>query len=178
MKRIAICYGSRYGTTTGIVEEMVNAAQEAGATVDAVNLKKENLSSSISDYDIIVIGSGIAAGQWTKEPRKFMEENIEELSNTKVALFVVCGDAGNPDLCNDAQAAYLDKIAAQYPEITPVSTGLFGGMFDFKKYNFLVRKLVQGIVRKNLPEGQELPEVIDYRDSEKVRNWIVDLANK
>lgn len=177
MKRIAICYGSRYGTTTGIVEEMAKAAQEAGATVDMVDLKKGSHPFSLSDYDLIIIGSGIAAGQWTKEPRKFMEKHTEELSKTKVALFVVCGDAGNPDLCDDAQVAYLDKIAAQYPEITPVSKGLFGGMFDFKKYNFMVRKLVQGIVKKNLPEGEELPEVIDYRDPGKVRNWIVDLVN-
>ena len=177
MKRIAICYGSRYGTTTGIVEEMAAAAQEAGATVDTVNLKKERLPSPLSDYDFIVIGSGIAAGQWTKEPLKFMEKNAEELARRNVALFVVCGDPGDPARCSDAQAAYLDKIAAQYPGISPVSTGLFGGMFDFKKYNFLVRKLVQSIVRKNMPEGQELPEVIDFRDPEKVRNWIAELVN-
>ena len=176
MTRIAICYGSRYGTTTGIVEEMVKAAQEVGATVDAVDLKKGKLPSPLSDYDLIAIGSGIAAGQWTKEPLKFMEKNAEALAMKKVALFVVCGDAGDPARCDDARAAYLDKIAARYPEVNPVSTGLFGGMFDFNKYNFMVRKLVQGIVKKNLPEGEELPEVIDYRDPEKVRAWIADLV--
>jgi len=177
MKRIAICYGSRYGTTTGIVEEMATAAREAGVTVDTANLKKEKLPLAIPDYDMLAIGSGIAAGQWTKEPLKFIEENTEELSKRKVALFVVCGDAGHPERCDDAQIAYLDRIAAKYPEINPVSTGLFGGMFEFKKYNFMVRKLVQGIVRKDMPEGQELPEVVDFRDPEKVRNWIANLVN-
>lgn len=176
MNRVAICYGTRYGTTTGIVEEMAKAAQDAGATVDVVNLKKEKLPSLVSDYDLIVIGSGIAAGQWTKETLKFMEQNTEDLSRRKVALFVVCGDAGDPARCGDAQTTYLDKIAEKYPEITPVSTGLFGGVFEFKKYNFVVRKLVQSIVRKSMPEGQELPEVIDFRDIEKVRTWATMLV--
>ncbi|MFW9933530.1 MAG: flavodoxin domain-containing protein [Candidatus Thorarchaeota archaeon] len=177
MNRIAICYRSRYGTTTGIVEEMVRAAEEAGATVDAVELKKGHLTRPISEYDLIVIGSGIQAGQWAKESLQFIEKNEEELSKKKVALFVVCGDAGDPDKCEEAQTMYLDNIAARYPSITPVTTGLFGGMFEFKKYNFVVRKLVQSIVRKSMAEGQELPEVMDFRDPDKVRNWATELVN-
>ena len=155
---------------------MVKVVEEAGVTADAVDLKKGELPSPLSDYDLIAIGSGIAAGQWTKEPLKFMEQNIEELSKKDVALFVVCGDAGDPEKCEFAQANYLDKIAANYPDLKFVSTGLFGGMFDFKKYNFLTRKLVKSIVKKSMPEGQEVPEVLDFRDWDQIRSWITDLV--
>ncbi|MDF1540292.1 MAG: flavodoxin domain-containing protein [Candidatus Thorarchaeota archaeon] len=170
MTKVAICYGSRYGTTTEIVHEMVKAAEEADASVEVFELKKKQ-PDSVDNYDLILIGSGIQAGQWTKEPLKFMVSNLESLSNRKVALFVVCGDAGNPELCDSAQRDYLDAIAAKYPGISPVSTGFFGGMFDFKRYNFAVRTLVKSIVKKRTPKGEEVPEIIDYRDWDKIKEW-------
>ena len=133
MTKIAICYGSRYGTTTEVVQEMAKTAEEKGAHVELVDLKRMKLSSSLEEYDLIIIGSGIQANRWTKEPLKFIEENLKILSNQKVALFVVCGDAGNPDRVEIAQTDYLDAIIAKYPSLSPVSTGLFTGMFDFKR---------------------------------------------
>lgn len=155
---------------------MVKAAQEAGASIDAVDLNEGNLPAPLAEYDLIAIGSGIQAGQWTKEPLKFLEENAAELATKKVALFVVCGDAGDPAKCDEAQTMYLDNISAKYPEITPVSTGLFGGVFDFKKYNFVVRRLVKGIVKKTLTEGEEVPEVMDFRNWDQIREWITGLV--
>jgi menaquinone-dependent protoporphyrinogen IX oxidase len=131
----------------------------------------------LTEYDLVVIGSGIAAGHWAKESLEFIEKNQEALAKTKVALFVVCGDAGDPTRCGEAQVNYLDAIAAQYPSISPVSTGLFGGMFDFKKYNFAIKALVKNIVKKRMPEGAEVPPVMDFRDPEKVRDWVTGLVN-
>ncbi len=176
MGHIAICYRSRYGTTTEIVKEMVKVAEEAGAKVDAVDLKEGSLPSPITDYDLVIVGSGIQAGRWTKEPLEFIDRHRDKLSTSKVALFVVCGDAGSPEYCDHAQSEYLDKIAAQYPEIAFVSTGLFGGMFDFKRYNFVTRALVKKIVKARLPEGAEVPDVMDFRDWNQIRGWISGLV--
>lgn len=175
MTKIAICYGSRYGTTTTVVQEMTKVAEEAGATVDAIILKTHTLPAAIHEYDLVVIGSGIQAGRWTKEPLEFIEENLEKLSKQKVALFVVCGDAGSPDKCDSAQTLYLDAITADYPGLSPVSTGLFGGMFDFKKYNFAIRALVKRLIKKQLPEGEEVPEIMDFRNWDQIRGWITNL---
>ncbi|TXT55270.1 MAG: hypothetical protein BAJATHORv1_40181 [Candidatus Thorarchaeota archaeon] len=176
MNRIGICYRSRYGTTTEVVQEMVKTAREAGVSIDAVDLKEGSLPDPIEDYDLIAIGSGIQAGRWAKEPLKFIEENTSLLATKKVAIFVVCGDAGDPAKCDEAQTMYLDNIAAQYPEIKPVSTGLFGGMFDFKKYNFVVRRMVKSIVKKSMNEGEEVPDVMDFRDWDQIREWIIELT--
>jgi len=173
-----ICYGSRYGTTTEVVQEMKKTAEELGISTETAFLKKEKPSSSLHEYDLIVIGSGIAAGRWTNEPLDFIKNNIEILTTQKTALFVVCGDAGNPDRCDEAQKMYLDSISEQYPELNPISTTLIGGVFDFKKYNFAVRALVKRIVKSNLSPGEELPEKIDYRDWDKVRNWIQELTQQ
>ncbi len=174
MKRIAICYGSRYGTTTEIVQEMARTAEEAGAEVDVVDLRRQAFPTQEGKYDLYVIGSGIQAGQWTKQPLKLIEKLAE--SSSRVAIFVVCGDAGSPDRCGIAQTEYLDNIAARYPGLSIISTGLFGGMFDFKRYNFIVRALVKRIVKSQLPEGEELPETMDFRDWNQIRGWMQGLV--
>ncbi|TFF86788.1 nitric oxide synthase [Candidatus Thorarchaeota archaeon] len=170
-----ICYGTRYGTTTEIVEEMAKAAREAGAEVDVIELEKKLPTLALDEYGLIIIGSGIQAGSWKKEPLEFIRENLDALSKSRVALFVVCGDAGNPERCDAAQAEYLDAVVSSYPSLEPVSTGLFGGMFDFKRYNFVVRALVKRIVKSRSPPGEEVPEKLDFRDWDKIREWILEL---
>ena len=172
MFRVVICYGTRYGATTSIVEEMKKVAEESGVQVDAINLKTHPLPLALAEYDLIVIGSGIQAGRWTKEPLEFIEENIEILSTKKVALFVVCGDAGDPNKCDEAQVMYLDSITAEHRGLTPVSTGLFGGTFDFKKMNFATRAIVKRIVKKSMPEGEKIPELMDFRNWDQIREWV------
>ena len=176
MTKIAICYGSRYGTTTEIVQEMTKTAEEASAQVEAVEIKKQKLSSALEEYDLIIVGSGIQANRWTSGPLKFIENNLEILSNQKVALFVVCGDAGNPDRIEIAQTDYLDAIIEKYPSLSPVSTGLFAGMFDFKRYNFVTRTIVKTVAKRRTPKGTELPEIQDFRDWDMIREWITNLV--
>ncbi len=175
IEKALICYGSRYGTTTEVVQEMVKTAEGMGTKIEAVFLKKDKPPTNLHEYDLVIIGSGIAAGQWTKEPLDFIKNHLDTLSKARVALFVVCGDAGSPEKCEGAQLAYLDKIVEKYPGLSPVSTTLIGGEFDFKKYNFAVRTLVKKIVKAQLPPGEEVPEKIDFRDWDKIREWIRQL---
>ncbi|MGY5854827.1 MAG: flavodoxin domain-containing protein [Candidatus Thorarchaeota archaeon] len=174
--QILICYGTRYGSTAEVAEDLAKTAQDLGKQVEVVNLKKNNPQKSPHEYDLVVVGSGIQAGQWTKEPLKFIKNNLESLSQTKVALFVVCGYAASEDKCDTAQTDFLDKIAENHPGLNPVSTGLFGGVFDTKKYNFAVRALVKSMIKKELPPGEEVPEKLDQRDWNQIREWITKLV--
>ncbi|MHA1939852.1 MAG: flavodoxin domain-containing protein [Candidatus Thorarchaeota archaeon] len=176
-ERVLIGYGSRYGSTAETADAMAKTVQEAGAQVDLVNLKKESPPNPLQNYDLVVIGSGIQAGRWTKEPMEFIKNNIHALSQTKVAIFVVCGYAASSDKYDFAQSEFLDKIIEQYPGLSPISTGLFPGVFDFKKYNFAVRALVKRLVKQEMEPGEEVPEKIDYRDWNLVRDWITGLVN-
>jgi menaquinone-dependent protoporphyrinogen IX oxidase len=49
-------------------------------------------------------------------------------------------------------------------------------MFEFKKYNLVVRALVKSIVKKQLPPGEEMPEKMDFRDWDMIRDWIKDIV--
>ena len=176
MNKVLIVYGPRYGTTTEVVQDMSNTARELGVQVDVVNLEKETLLHEPEDYDLVIIGSGIRTGQWKKEPLEFIEQKLDSLSKTKVALFVVSGYAGNPDKVAEAQSEYLDKMSEKYPGLSPISTALIGGVFEFQKYNLVVRALVKNIVKNQLPPGDEIPEKIDFRDWDMIRDWITGLV--
>jgi menaquinone-dependent protoporphyrinogen IX oxidase len=63
-------------------------------------------------------------------------------------------------------------MSEKYPGLSPISTALIGGVFEFKKYNLVVRALVKSIAKRNTPPGEELPEKIDFRDWDMIRDWI------
>lgn len=172
-EKVLVCYGTRYGSTAEVAAEIGRTIQEWGVAADVVDLKKGKVQPS--GYDLVVIGSGIQAGKWTKEALGFITRHKDALAETRVALFVVCASAGSPDKCSFAQTEYLDKIAASFPFLDVVTTGLFGGVFDFKKYSAPVRMLVKSIVKKQTPDGN-VPEKIDMRDWDKVRAWAKSIA--
>ncbi|MFW9836993.1 MAG: flavodoxin domain-containing protein [Candidatus Thorarchaeota archaeon] len=176
MNKVLIVYGTRYGSTAEVVQEMSKTARELGAHVDAVNLENGTLFPEPEEYDLVIIGSGIRTGQWKKEPLDFIEQKLDSLSKTKVALFVVSGYAGNPDKVAEAQADYLDSMPEKYPGLSPISTALIGGVFEFKKYNLVIRALVKDIVKDQIPEGEEVPEKLDFRDWDMIRDWIKGLV--
>lgn len=155
---------------------MSKTAEDLGAKVDTVFLKKEKPPSPLDEYDLVIVGSGIQAGRWTKEPLNYIKNNIDSLSRTKVALFVVCAYAGNPEKRDEAQTLFLDNITKQFPRLSPISNALIGGVFDFSKYNFAVRALVKKIVRNQFPPDEEMPEKIDFRDWNQIRHWITELV--
>lgn len=176
MNKILIVYGTRYGSTTEVVQDMGKTARELGVQVDVVNLEKGTPFPNPEGYDLVIIGSGIRMGQWTKQPLEFIEEKLGSLAKTKVALFVVSGYAGNPDKVAEAQAEYLDSMPEKYPGLFPISTALIGGVFEFKKYNLVVRALVKNIVKSQMPPGEELPEKLDFRDWDMIHDWITGLV--
>ena len=108
-----VCYGSRYGATAEIAERIAQTLRDRDTTVDIVDLRQEK-PVEIEQYDLVIIGSGIAAGKWTKEPIKWMKKHQDKLSEKKVALFVSCAYAVVSEKKEEARTEYLEKIAEKY----------------------------------------------------------------
>jgi menaquinone-dependent protoporphyrinogen oxidase len=173
--KVLICYGTRYGSAGEISEYIAETLRERGAIVEVINLKKEKVAN-LDTYDLIVVGSGIQMGKWTKEPLKFLKKNRETLSRKKVALFVSCMSAAKPETCDQARRNYLDKIAAEFPDIAPISMGLFGGMIDTSKGNIMTKAIMQALAKSFVEEGEEVPERIDFRDWNQITLWVENLS--
>ncbi len=87
-----VVYGTRYGATANTSEVIADVLRQERFEVKVVDAKKDKLQS-ISEFSLVIVGSGIKMGKWTKEPKKFLGKFQKELSKKKVALFVCCGSA-------------------------------------------------------------------------------------
>lgn len=173
--KVLVCYGTRYGSAGEIAENIGEILGSRGATVEVVNLKKGK-AKDLESYDLVVIGSGIQMGRWTKEPLKFLKKNRETLSRKKVALFVSCMSATKPETSNQGRTDYLDKIILDFPEIVPISMGLFGGVIDSTKGNRMIKGIMKSLVKEMVGEDEEQPERIDLRDWDQIRIWAENLT--
>ncbi len=130
-----IAYSTTHGCTHKIAEQMSNYLD---GEVELVNLKKEP-SPELSDFDRVIIGGSIHAGQIQKRVKEFCNQHLGELSGKELGLFITCMESGET-----AQKQLMDA----YPESLIDSakiTAFFGGEFDFKRMNFLEKMIVKKV---------------------------------
>jgi len=180
MSKVLILYGTRYGTTKEISEEIEKIIKEKGINTESYNLKEHNLKEipSLEEYDGIIIGTGIKIKMWTKVVKKFVQKRKSELKNkeSRLGFYVCCGEAAKKDniskAINDYITPRLEKLG-----INPALFDAFGGAYDLTEGSLIsgmTRKIVIGILKEE--EGIENPEgkLHDYRDWEQIKNF----ANK
>ena len=178
-----IAYATRYGATTGTSEEIAKVLLEEGFDVKVVNLKDEKIRD-ISEYDLIIVGSGMQMGKWTSESDDFLRRFHMELDRKKLALFVssmktVSEREGKMKDLEEIRKAALEDKVAQY-SLHPVALGLFGGVMDFNRMNFLFRRTM-GFLRPQLEKDgfkEVRPGVYELRDWDEIRGWARELAKK
>ena len=145
-----------------------------------VNAKEEKVDD-ISEYDLVVVGSGIQINKWTREPEKFLKKFQKQLAGKKVALFVSCGSAcqameGKPEAMAKARRKYLEEKAAQY-DLQTVALGFFGGVYNYAKVPWWAKKALNSERPKIEAAYKETqPGVYDTRDVNAIRNWAKELA--
>ena len=171
--RALIAYGTRYGSTTGIAEKIKSVFESHDIEVDLINLDKEKVMDL--DYEIIVIGSGIKVGKWTKESLKFLEKNAAMIKQKKHAMFVTSGLARDKSKQEEYTEQYLSQVAEKYG-LDPVRVGLFVGSFDMKKYNFPVKLLMKVMTKDLDEEGYDLRKAIDLREWDLIEDWALGLV--
>jgi len=185
MTKALIVYGTRYGATEITSKEIADVFRDEGLDVKVVNLKDEKVKD-VSEYDLVLVGSGIKIKKWTKEPEKFLKKFHKELTNKKVALFISCGakypldeDADVETELEYARTHHLEEKAAKYG-LTPVALGLFGGVYNFNKMGWFFKKTLSTVKPQleaaGVPETE--PGLYDTRDINAIRAWAKELAQK
>jgi menaquinone-dependent protoporphyrinogen IX oxidase len=185
MTKALIVYGTRYGATASTSEDIAETLRKEGFDVKVVNLKKDKVKD-ITEYELIIVGSGIQINRWTKEPEKFLKKFQKELAKKKVALFVCCGSTKPLDEKTDkaesienARTKYLEEKAAKY-NLQPVAMGLFGGVYNFNKVPWLFRKFMEAVKPQLEAAGVAQTEsgLYDTRDLNAIHNWAKELAQR
>jgi menaquinone-dependent protoporphyrinogen oxidase len=171
-----IVYGTRYGTAAEIAEEIVKIMESEGIEVDLADSKGLK-DFDVSPYNLVVVGSGIKMGKWTKNSLKFLKDNKFALADKKVALFVSCGAANDEKTVDEGREKYLENVAAENLAGKPVALGLFGSVYDPDAKHGLLFKLTNRFIKKEMEkQGIDNNKLHDYRDWEEIRAWARGLA--
>ncbi len=185
MTKALIAYGTRYGATEMTSKEIADVFRQEGLDVTVVNLKNDKVKD-ISEYELVVVGSGIQIGRWMGEAETFLGKFQKELAKKKVALFVSSGSTQPLDdktdkakSIEDARKKYLEEKAAKY-HLQPVAMGLFGGVYNFNKMSWFFRKSMSALKPQLEAAGvpQTEPGLYDMRDLNAIRNWAKEVAQK
>lgn len=181
--KAVIVYGTRYGATASTSDAIAQVLRDEGFDVRVLNAKEEKVKD-ISEYELIIVGSGMKINRWTKEPEQFLNKFKNELPHKKVAIFVssamkaIYEHEGNTEELEKAQQKYLYEKADKYA-LKPIVTAIFGGVLNYDEMGWMTRKTVGQLWRKYEEIGiAKKNGVYDTRDWAAIRNWTHELVKK
>ena len=196
-KKVLIVYGTRFGATAGTSEEIADVLRHEGLDVRVVDAKKEKVKD-ISEYDLVIIGSGMMIHRWIREPEKFLVKFQKELAKKKVALFVSSGTQvliehdkkfedfhfggkittiTGDEAIGMTRKKYLEEKAAKY-NLQPVAMAVFGGVYDYHHMPWWSGKAMEAAKPQLEAAGikENKPGFYDTRDWDAIRSWANELA--
>ena len=127
-----------YSTTHGCTEKTAKEIKHYLGDTTLVNLKKD-AKPDLLQFERVIIGGSIHAGQIQKRVKTFCQNNMENLQSKELGLFICCMEKGET-----AQKQLRDAFPDELHSSAKVST-YFGGEFDFERMNFLERMIVKKV---------------------------------
>jgi menaquinone-dependent protoporphyrinogen oxidase len=172
MNKILVIYATWAGATHEIADEIARQMKTKLPDME-IDVKPVKEVDSIREYRSVVIGTSIHASQPMRAISQFMKKHRAELAALPVAVFVVCANMWEDTPKSRTETTqWINKTLEKYPDIQPVSLGLFAGAVitegdDFNSLNILFRKTIESM-RDNL---QKQYGKTDFRDWDAIRAW-------
>lgn len=131
--KTAIIYASKHGTTALVAGEIKKSLVNDEVVLFNLN---EQQKMELRHFDRIILGSSVYAGSVLPKVRKFVEQNMVELLQKEVGIFVCCMFF----------AKAQEQIEKGFPQALiqhASSAKHLGGEFRFEDMNFIERFLVK-----------------------------------
>lgn len=142
-----VVYGSRYGATKKCGEYI--AEKTNGVCTNNVDWK---------DASCIVLGTNVYAGMFHKDIKAFIKEHLDMLLQKRVILYV--SGIAQDNLEKEIEENLSKALQEHIEHIVFVN-----GVLDFKKMNFMERKIIKMINKKaNLIETIQKDTCVDFLD--------------
>lgn len=135
MKTIII-YATKHGCTEKAVKEL---SQKLSGDITTINIRDQS-PPEISEFNRIIIGGSIYAGQIQKRIRQFCASNLEMLKDKEIGLFICC--MYEPEIAREQLKNAFPEELHQMAK----AEAILGGEFNFEKMNFVEKLLVKKIV--------------------------------
>ncbi|MCF7944943.1 MAG: flavodoxin domain-containing protein [Spirochaetia bacterium] len=143
-----------YASSKGYVTECVDLLKkEITEECETLNLKKEKLKKSLTEFDTVVIGGSIHIGKIQKPVKKFCSDNLEQLRGRKIGLFLCCME----------EEKFDEYIQENFPEEIRNKASViscFGGRIDMNQQNFLVKKMLKNVKGSSESVFREKPQAV------------------
>lgn len=161
MRKVLVCYASRYGSTKEIAKAIAEVLTARGHDVETRSAKE---APAFEGYDAVVAGSSVRAGQVNGSLVKLFSAQRQALQDKTVALFAVGAELqANTD---EARTKTLATLAPLEAIVKPLRVGAFAGAILPDRLPWIVRLTIR-LMRAE--EG-------DFRDWEKIRAWAAEIA--
>ena len=149
-KNTLIAYMTSGGVTREYATIIGRVLTENGHSVNLLDINK-NPKPDTMDYNSVVIGTGVRAGNVYRKGLNFMKNDFGEKT---VAVYISSNEAGTPESYQDAVTKYMNPIREDHPHLNIVAVEGFGGRIK--------------IFGKT---------VVDLTDPNKVENWAKTLVD-
>ncbi len=130
-----IVYDTKHGCTQSAAATLKNLLR-GDVTVAHV---KERSGLDLNAFDIVIVGGSIHAGRVQRRIKNFCEENLAILEKKRLGLYLCCMYEGEKATAQ-FEGAFPEKLRKH-----AAAVGLFGGVVDFDKMNFVERAIVRKV---------------------------------
>lgn len=162
-KHFLVAFASRFGSTADVADAIGMVLEQSGAFAD---VRPVSEITHLDRYDGVILGSAIRSGKWLPEAIQFLEAHRSVLARMPVAYFTLCLTLRKDTADNRRTVfSYHAPLVRDFPEVRPVSIGMFAGMIDFADLPPATRRMAR---RASIPEG-------DFRDWSQIRDWALSV---
>lgn len=127
--KVLIAFATKNGATKDTADQIAQVLRtKYSMEVDLVDLQRDS-HPDLSQYNSIVVASGIRMGKWYNEARQFLKSNFQ---GKTVAIFVsAMYQGGTPETYPTAVESYLEAVAKECLNVKPIAKEVFGGRMKF-----------------------------------------------
>lgn len=174
MKKALLLFSTREGQTKKILERIQDNLD--GYECDWLNIH-EQPQVNFADYERVVIGASIRYGHLNKNLYAFIQSNLPQLEQNKVAFICVNLTARKEEQLKDTPegSAYIKTFLGKSPW-KPELIGVFAGALRYPRYGFFDKFMIRLIMSMTGGETDTSKEV-EYTNWNKVEKFAESIKN-
>lgn len=162
-RHFLVAFATRFGSTAEVAEAIGMCLEQAGAFADVRPVVDV---TRLERYDAVIVGSAIRNSKWLPEAVQFLEAHRSVLSKMPLAYFTLCLSLRHDTADNRRTVfGYHAPLVRDFPELRPLSIGMFAGVIDFADLPPMTRRMS---IDAGIPEG-------DFRDWSQIRDWALSI---
>ncbi len=149
--KVLIGYNGKYGSTKMYAQKLAKTFGDDSQSIDLKDLKEFDLS----EWDSVILGSGIYMGKAPRSLKTFCKKHLKELKDKRLGLFICCASKAEDSQISE----YFEKnFSHELLEMATVKKVFPGGQMMNEKAGFIYKKMFD---QMNKLSEEEIQKLID-----------------